>query len=337
MLEYGHMKVLRLFVLLCLVFLLTACARNPVTGAYNLNFYSDAEEIKMGEEYHPEIVKEYGEYKDPALRDYIQNIVTRLGDVSHRPNLEYRVTLLDTPQINAFAIPGGNVYVCRGLLAYANSEAELACVMGHEIGHVNAQHGVQRMSKSTGFDLGLAIVSILLFWDDEDKQKTTQAVGGIAAQLALLSYSREDEMESDRLGIQYAYKAGFSPLGLSRVMVMFERLSGKSNALATSLSTHPASEDRSKQARIEVRKLEESINVNRELNRERYLDKINGLVTSEKDKPVTRLQIYTVQAGDTWASLTKKYFNDADPKKLAWFNDCELTDKLPRRIKLGLF
>ena len=331
------MKALRL-ICVCLLFL-TACSRNPVTGSYNLNFYSDEDEMKMGAEYHPELVKEYGEYKNPDLHAYIQDIVTRLGDVSHRPNLEYRLTLLDTPEINAFAIPGGYVYVCRGLLAYANSEAELAGVIGHEIGHVTARHSVQQMSNSKGFSLGLALASIFFFWDDKNKQQTAYDVGTFAGGLAMLSYSREDEMESDRLGIEYSHKAGFSPLGVGRIMTMFERLGGsKSNeTIATVLSTHPASETRTKQARIEVRKLEEQGIINNNLERERYLNKINGLNVAAKDKPVQPLQIYTVQKGDTWASLTNKYFNNTDPTRLAWFNDCELNDPLPARIKLGLF
>ncbi|MDR2430690.1 MAG: M48 family metalloprotease [Candidatus Margulisbacteria bacterium] len=321
----------------CLLFL-AACSRNPVNESYNLNFYSDADEIRIGEEYHPQIIKEYGgEYNAPALRAYVQNIVNRLGDVSHRPQLVYPVTLLDSNEINAFAIPGGHVYVCRGLLAYINSEAELAGVMGHEIGHVNAKHGLQRMSKSTGFNLGAVILSLLLFQDDEDKQNTAYRVGQTVFNVALLSYSREDEMEADRLGIEYENKAGFSPLGVGRVMTMFERLSGVSSQLSTVLSTHPASSDRSKQARIEVRKLEEKGSINRELNRERYLEQINGLVTSAKGQPVKQLQIYTVQKGDAWDNLAARYFNGDAAKKLAWFNGCELSEPLPARIKLGLF
>jgi predicted Zn-dependent protease len=313
---------------LCLLFL-TACSRNPVTGKYELNFYSDADEIKMGEEYHPELVKEYGEYKNPTLHAYVQDIVTRLGDVSHRPNLNYRVTLLDSPEINAFAIPGGRVYICRGLLAYMNSEAELAGVMGHEIGHITARHSVQRMSKSSGLNFGLGI----LFRDN----RTALQAGQIAGTIALLSYSREDEMEADRLGIEYAHRAGFNPQGVGRLMTMFERLGGKSSELATILSTHPASEVRVKQARIEVRKLEGRSDINPDMGRNRYLEQISGLNVAPRGKPVQPLQIYTVQRNDTWAGLTTRFFNNADPRRLAWFNDCELTDPLPQRIKLGLF
>ena len=323
------MRIFKTLIIIAVALLLTACARNPVSGNYALNFYSEAEEIKMGKEYHPELVKAYGEYKDPALHAYVQDIVTRLSDVSHRPNLDYRVTILDTPEINAFAIPGGRVYICRGLLIYINSEAELAGVMGHEIGHVVARHSVQRMSKNLGLNLGLA----LIFGDNKSAIQAGQIVGAIG----LLSYSREDEMEADRLGVDYAHKAGFSPLGVGRLMTLFERLGGRKDALSTILSTHPTSELRAKQARIEVRKLEEQGNINRDMGRDRYLGKIKGLNTAAKDKPAQPLQIYTVQRNDTWNSIAAKHLNNADPKRLAWFNDCELTDPLPKQIKIGLF
>ncbi|GBR76771.1 putative Zn-dependent protease YfgC superfamily [Candidatus Termititenax persephonae] len=319
---------------------MTACARNPVTGGRALNFYSEAQEVQLGEDYHPQIIAEYGEYKNPALQEYVQDIVNRLGDVSHRPNLTYRATLLDTPEINAFAIPGGRVYVCRGLLLYANSEAELAGVLGHEIGHVNAQHSVQSMSKEQGFNLGLLLGGLLMASNGvaTNNVNTALRVGQGVGTLAMLSYSREDEMEADRLGVEYAHKAGFSPLGVGRVMTMFERLGGKQDALSTALSTHPASEMRIKQARLEVKKLENQGSVNRNLERERYLSKISDLPLGAKQKYSGYLQIYTTQPGDTWEKLTQKYFAaNTDPQRLAWLNDCELGDPLPRQIKLGLF
>ncbi|MDR1997674.1 MAG: M48 family metalloprotease, partial [Candidatus Margulisbacteria bacterium] len=236
------MRAWRLFSWGVCLFLLAACARDPVTGAVSLNFYSDAQEIQLGAEYHPQIVKEYGEYDSPALLSYVQGIVNRLGDVSHRPNLNYPVTLLDTPEINAFALPGGHVYVCRGLLAYLNSEAELAGVLGHEIGHVNAKHGVEQMSQSSGFNLGITLASLFLFQGDERRQKTAQTLGSTASNIIMLSYSREDEMEADRLGLEYEHQAGFSPLGVGLVMRMFERLGGASGQTPAMLSTHPASD-----------------------------------------------------------------------------------------------
>ena len=336
------MRKLKTLVIFALLLFLTGCSRNPVTGKTSLNFYSETQEIKMGEDYHPQIVDEYGgEYKNPALHNYVQDIVSRLGDVSHRPNLDYRVTLLDTPQINAFAIPGGHVYICRGLLHYINSESELAGVMGHEIGHISAKHSVQRLSKQNGLDLGLLFGGLFMLLGGVSRETvdTVVNVGQSVGVLAILSYSREDEMEADRLGIEYSHKAGFSPQGVGRLMTMFERLGGKSDPLSTILSTHPASEIRAKQARIEVQKLVDRGGINQDMARERYLSKINGLPIGESKKYTGYLQIYTTQAGDTWESLTRKHFTagNTDPKRLAWFNDCELKDPLPKQIKIGLF
>ncbi|MDR1323606.1 MAG: M48 family metalloprotease [Candidatus Margulisbacteria bacterium] len=266
-------------VILFSALLLTGCGINPVTGGYTLNFYSDAQEYQMGEEYHPQLVAQYGEYADQNLRNYVQDIVNRLGDASHRPDLNYRVTLLDTPEINAFAIPGGRVYVCRGLLIYINSEAELAGVMGHEIGHVTAKHSVQQMSKQQGLDFGLLLGALFLAKDSEQNAQNFLNLGGTVSNLAMLSYSREDEMAADRLGVEYAHKAGFSPLGVGQVMKMFERMSGKQSEFKLLLSSHPASETRSKQARIEVNKLAENQNINRELDRDAYLGKIKNIIT----------------------------------------------------------
>ncbi|MDR1113473.1 MAG: M48 family metalloprotease [Candidatus Margulisbacteria bacterium] len=272
------MKKLVLVILLSAL-LLSGCGINPVTGGYTLNFYSDTQEYQMGEEYHPQLVAQYGEYADQNLRNYVQDIVNRLGDVSHRPDLDYRVTLLDTPEINAFAISGGRVYVCRGLLIYINSEAELAGVMGHEIGHVTAKHSVQQMSKQQGLDFGLLLGALFLAKDSEQNAQNFLNLGGTVSNLAMLSYSREDEMAADRLGVEYAHKAGFSPLGVGQVMKMFERMSGKQSEFNLILSSHPASETRSKQARIEVNKLAENQNINRELDRDVYLGKIKNIIT----------------------------------------------------------
>ncbi len=266
-----------LLVSLILLLFMTGCSVNPVNGKNVFNFYSEADEIKIGEEEHPRIISQYGEYDDSTLHDYIQKIVWKIGDVSHRPNLDYRVTVLDTPQVNAFALPGGHLYVCRGLLLYLNSEAELAAVLAHETGHVTARHSVESLSKQKGLNIGLVLGS--LFFKTPEQGQSFYDVGSQLSAIASLSFSREDEMEADRLAVDYTYKAGFSPLGTEKVMIMLEQMYGSnSNPLFSVLSTHPVSEIRSKQARIEVRQLKERAgSINTELNRSRYLNAINSL------------------------------------------------------------
>lgn len=324
------------------LFLLSGCGVDPVSGKQTFTMYSEQEEIALGEEYHPQLVAEFGEYQSPALKTYIQNIVTNLGQICHRPNLEYRVTLLDTPQVNAFAIPGGHVYVCRGILPYFNSEDELAAVMGHEIGHVCARHSIKQQTASTGLNIGLILGSFLIFGDNA-QGKQAYKTGSQLASLGILSYGREQEMEADRLGIEYASRAGYTPLGMGKVTDLFIRLSGKSDPLFSILSTHPTSEIRQKQARIEVRKWQEQGISKTTFERNRYLESINGIALGEK---ITRnatvsylgyLKIYQTNAGDTWNSLTNQFFPGKNPQGLAWLNGCELNEPVPERIKVGLF
>lgn len=206
----------RLISFLTLTFFLTGCSVDPVTGKSSLNFYSENQEIQMGNDYHKQIMAEMKEYKDPKLQQYVQKIVNELGSVSHRPNLEYPVVVLDSPEVNAFAIPGGHVYIFRGLLTYFNSEAELAGVMAHEIGHITARHSVERLSTGQALDVGAMLGSLLLFGNDGDQAKQSYEVISKLSVLGQLSYSRENEMEADRLAIDYTYRAGYSPLGIEK-------------------------------------------------------------------------------------------------------------------------
>lgn len=261
-----------------MIFFLAGCSVDPVTGRRSYNFISEQDEIKLGEQEHPKIVAQYGRYDDPKLSAYVQSIVSKLGDVSHRPQFDYRVTVLDTPQINAFALPGGHVYICRGILPYLNSEAELAAVMAHELGHVNARHTAERLSSMQTLQYGVALGSIL--FKDESAANLFYGVGSGASLLASFSFSRENEMEADRLSVEYSDKAGFSPLGTEKIMQMFMRMSGNNSTdpLFSLLTTHPVSDIRAKQARIEVRKLQDNKTIKTELNRDRFLQIIEGVL-----------------------------------------------------------
>jgi len=278
------------FLLLSLILFIAGCSVDPVSGKSSLNFFSEKDEIAMGKQYHPLLVKQYKEYSDPQLKKYIQKIVSTLGDVSHRPNLEYEVTLLDTPMINAFAIPGGHVYITRGLLYYLNNEAELTGVMAHELGHVNARHSVEKLSVQRSIDLGVIFGSLLFFKKKEDRQSFLR-LGQLGSVLGQLQYSRENEMEADRLAINYSVQAGYSPLGLESTMQMFKKMQevrGGTNPLGDVLSTHPMSKYREIQARQEIRKLdEEEKEYSKEMNRDIYLDKINSLILARNPQAGT--------------------------------------------------
>ena len=136
---------------------LVACATNPVTGNREFVTMSQAQEIGIGRENHAAITREMGIYDDAALQEYVEDIGYQLAGQSQRPDLPWQFTIVDTPVVNAFALPGGFIYLTRGLMAYLGDESELVGVMGHEIGHVTARHSVQAYSRAIGAQGGLAL------------------------------------------------------------------------------------------------------------------------------------------------------------------------------------
>ena len=187
-----------------LVLLLQACATNPVTGKSQIAM-SESWGLNAGARYHQEILKQYQIYQDPELQDYVDEIGQKLAAKSHRPDLKFTFTLLDSPQVNAFALPGGYVYVTRGIMSYMNREAHLAGVIGHEIGHVTARHGAQRAAQQQ--IAGVASAAVAIGTGSGDLARMSQMLGG-----ALMSgYGRKQELESDRLGAKYIAKNNYDP------------------------------------------------------------------------------------------------------------------------------
>jgi predicted Zn-dependent protease len=217
-----------------------SCAVNPVTGKREFILMSESQEIALGQQSDPQIVATYGLYGDPELAAYVDGIGQKLAAVSHRPQLKFTFRILDSPVINAFALPGGYVYVTRGILAHMNNESELAVVLGHEIGHVTARHGAQQQSRATLAGLGLGVGSI---FSDE-----VARFGGLAQSalgILFLKYGRDDEHESDQLGVQYSLAAGFDPERGAKFFEVLDRQSQESGqSLPGWLSTHPAPADR---------------------------------------------------------------------------------------------
>jgi predicted Zn-dependent protease len=217
-----------------------ACAVNPVTGKRQLVLVSESQEIAMGREADPQIIAQYGLYDDPALAAYVDAIGQKMAKLSHRPNLEFHFRVLDSPVINAFALPGGYVYITRGILAYMNDEAELAIVLGHEIGHVTARHGVEQQTRQTLFGAGLGIGAIL--------SPEVAQLGGVLQQglgLLFLKYGRDDENQADELGVEYSLRAGYDAAAGAHFFEVLDRQTQESGqALPSWLSTHPAPADR---------------------------------------------------------------------------------------------
>ena len=199
--------------------LITACAVNPVSGRSELALMSEADELRLGRENDVEIRKQYGVYPDPGLQAYVQRVGERLAARSHRSTLKYTFTVLDSPQVNAFALPGGYVYITRGIMAHLNSEAELAAVLGHEVGHVTARHAVRQYSAAMAADIGFAIGSIFI---PEVGQRSAQSLFNVVGGALLSGYGRDHELEADRLGAEYLARTDYDPQAMIKVIALLK-------------------------------------------------------------------------------------------------------------------
>ncbi len=222
--------------------LLGACATNPVTGHKEVSLVTPAQELEIGRQGYAPVIAEYGLYGDAALSAYVNTVGQKVAHVSHLPSLEWHFTVLDDPTVNAFAMPGGYIYITRGILPYLNSEAQLAGVLGHEIGHVTHRHSAAQMTQQQLFGAGLALGSIV--------SPTFARYSGAAQEalsLLFLKFSRTDESQADELGVEYATKAGYDSREIPATYAMLKRISDKSGqSLPSFLETHPDPGDREK-------------------------------------------------------------------------------------------
>ncbi len=180
-----------------------SCARNPVTGGTDVTMVSKKGEVEQGRKAHEQVIKFYGVYEDQGLQDYVNQIGQKLAQASHRPDLEWHFTVVDADDINAFALPGGYIYITRGIMAYLNSEAELAAVLGHEIGHVTARHSVRQQTQNTL--TGILATGAAIFTGN----RAVADLANIGGQALLSGYGRDMELEADKLGAEYLAKTGY--------------------------------------------------------------------------------------------------------------------------------
>ncbi len=181
------------------------CATNPVSGKSDFVLMSEEQEIAMGAQNHKQVLKQYKVYDNPALQQYVDEVGQKLAKQSHRSNLDYHFTLLDSPEVNAFALPGGYIYITRGILAYMNNEEQLAGVLGHELGHVTARHSVRQQSAQTAAGI-IGVLATIATGSQQVAQASNQ-IGG-----ALISgYGRSHELEADRLGAEYLARTDYDP------------------------------------------------------------------------------------------------------------------------------
>lgn len=257
---------------------IAGCAINPATGKRQLTLVSESDEIAMGRESDRAISTEMGLYPDAALAGYVQALGRKLAARSERPDLDWTFRVVDDPVVNAFALPGGFIYVTRGILAHLENEAELATVVGHEIGHVTARHSVSQISKLQLAQLGLGLGSVLA--PDQAERFGGLAETGLG--LLFLKYGRDDERQADELGLRYMVRAGYDPRPAVGVFDTLARVSaagggGRTPAWA---STHPAPERRKESMQAAIAGVHRDL-AGRPSGREEYERRIEGLVFGE--------------------------------------------------------
>lgn len=271
--------LIRLSLLTAFAVLITTCAVNPVTGKRQVMLVSEEQEIQMGKEYDPQIMAQFGEYKNDALLSFINQKAQEIGKVSHRPDIQWNVRILDSPVVNAFAVPGGYVYFTRGILTHFNSEAELVGVLGHEMGHVTARHSVSQQSKQ---QLGQLLMIGGMLASETFAQYGQEAMQ--AMQLMFMKFSRDDERESDRLGVQYMSLIGYDGEKMADFFNVLNNMSMESEqgGVPTFLSTHPNPGDRNASVRKLAEFWKDSLNRSDwKVNTESYLKMIDGTVYGE--------------------------------------------------------
>ena len=267
------------FALLVLGFLIVeSCAVNPVTGKRQVMFMSESQEIALGAQSDPAVVAQFGLYKNDKLQAFIKEKGQEMASISHRSHLKYEFKVVDSPVLNAFALPGGYVYFTRGILAHFNNEAQFAGVLGHEIGHITARHGASQQSKQMLFSGGLILGMVL--------SPELASMGELASQslgLLFLKFGRDDETQSDQLGVEYSTKIGYDAKEMARFFGVLDRVSGgPEGRVPTFMSTHPDPADRNVKVEQYAKEWQAKTPAkNFEVNRDSYLRLIDGITYGE--------------------------------------------------------
>jgi predicted Zn-dependent protease len=275
-----RIRSLGAFALALGLFSSTSCAVNPATGGRMFTLMTEGQEIQMGRDADPGIVASMGLYPDDELQRYVQELGTGLAARSERPNLPWTFRVLDDPLINAFALPGGYIYVTRGIMAYLDSEAELVGVLGHEIGHVTARHSVEQISRAQLAQLGLGIGMVL-----RPELQRFEGLASASLQLLFLKFGRDDEHQADELGVRYMGRLGYDPTRLSGVMGMLGRVtSGEEGSGPPEwLSTHPNPDNREENILGMAARADVALDPPK-VARAEYLRRLDGLIFGENPR-----------------------------------------------------
>jgi beta-barrel assembly-enhancing protease len=285
------------------------CATNPVTGRTQFMTVSEQEEVQLDREHSgAQFSTDYGPVQDAALNAYVNGVGLGLAKVTHRPNMPYSFRVVNANYVNAYAFPGGSIACTRGILVMLEDEAELAALLGHEVGHVNMRHTAQQMSKGQvgGILLGgIAMIGDLAF---PGLGQVASAIGGVGASALLATYSRENEREADALGSEYMVKAGYSPEGMVELMAMLNRQNErKPSSMETLFATHPMSDERYQNA-LTAARMTYAYARGLPLHRERFMDNTAKL-------RAIKSAIEEMQKGD--AAVAKKNYVEAEARYAA--------------------
>ena len=301
-------KSLSISILTTVAITLAACSSNPVTGKKDFSLISKDQEVAMGAQQHRQILKQMKRYNNPGLQAYVNGIGQALARKSHRSGIRYTFTVIDDPMVNAFALPGGYIYITTGLMAYLNSEGELAGVLGHEIGHVTARHGVKQQSAGIA---GAILIDIL-----------SKRAGGNAGSLnqmgkALLSgYGRDHELQADRLGAEYLARVGYQPKSMIDVVSVLKaqeefakyqaRREGRQpRSYHGVFASHPSNDQRLQEVISAANRFKSA--GTRSANHDGYLQRINGMKYRISKNKYGRIVVgRATTRGLTYAKLARR-------------------------------
>jgi predicted Zn-dependent protease len=325
------------------LFYLTGCAIHPVTLEKELMIVSEEKEIAIGEKSDPYILQQYGYYDDPVLQDYINRVGQKLVKVCRRRDVAYRFKVLDTDEINAFALPGGYIYITRGILAIMNSEAELAGVLGHEIGHVVGRDSANRISQQSLYQI-VALAAMAA-----PGTRDLAMAGNLLFESVMLGYGREKEYLADTQGVEYMYKAGYDPMQMCEFQRNMSMFAQGPAGYAQYLTTHPDIFDRIHRTRAQakvayaMRSAFSKQNDNGEgqtpepmglILSDEYKERLDGLAYGSKEN-IRRIKIYTVKEGDNLESIASKEMGDKRKvKEISFLNGLDVGDQLHAGQKL---
>lgn len=270
---FHHGVRVQLVITAAAISLLAGCAINPVSGKRELHLFTDDDEITLGLETKKSVIKQYDIYNDPALQKYIEGIGKKLALTGERPELPYNFTILDTPVVNAFAAPGGAIFVTRGILNEMRNEAELAAVLGHEVGHVTGRHSMGALEKQYGYKIIFELTSVLTKKDLSSMKPYADTLAGVI----VLGYGRDNEFEADNSGLRYCIAAGYDPGGMASFFKRLEKMEGTPpSKLENLFQSHPPTAERIRRAEEFVRS-KSNVRNPANLDEAAYKERIKGL------------------------------------------------------------